>query len=110
MDKKKPPKASEAVVLERIKIAASSGRYVIWKHGKKRSKERKVQAPDIELVLEKGRRKKARDRYDEDLENWSYALEGNCVDGEPLRVVVALLEVENLLIVTVVVLGGRDEE
>ncbi len=108
--KKKLPKDEESVVLERIKHAALTGEYTILRHSRIRCKERDVSAMDIELVLEKGRRFKARDRFDEDLGRWSYALEGKCIDASPLRVIVTLLEIKGLGIVTVVIIGDRNEK
>lgn len=47
---------------------------------------------------------KVRDRFDQRLQRWSYAYEGNSIDGEPLRVIIAFIQ--KLAIVTVIKLGG----
>ncbi|MES2614948.1 MAG: DUF4258 domain-containing protein [Bdellovibrionota bacterium] len=78
---KKASKDDEGIVLARIKHATQTGEYTILRHARQRCKERDVSAMDIENVLEKGRRVKIRDRFDEELECWSYALEGKCIDN-----------------------------
>jgi hypothetical protein len=50
----------------------------------------------------------ARDRFDELNAAWSFCFEGKSVDGDAVRVIVALED--RLLIITVVRLGGDKED
>lgn len=106
--KKKSPKDEEHILIKKIKQAAETGDYFIVPHARQRCKERDVSAMDIEHVLEHGRRMKIRDRFDEDYQRWSYALEGKNLDGEKLRVIVILIE--KIGIVTVVLFGESYEK
>jgi hypothetical protein len=97
-------KIEEKSLIDGVKKSIATGNYIILPHARIRCTEREVSAADIEYVLEKGRRVKVRDRFDKQLQRWSYAYEGNSIDGEPLRVVIAFIQ--KLAIVTVVKLGG----
>ncbi len=85
--------------------SAAKGDYLILPHARIRCTQREVSAVDIEYALEKGRRIKRRDRFDEGLQRWSYAYEGNNIDGEFLRVIIAFIQ--KLVVVTVVKLGEK---
>ena len=97
-------KVDEKSLINNVKKSIATGDYIILSHARIRCTERDVSAADIEYALEKGRRIKVRDRFDEVLQRWSYAYEGNSIDGEPLRVIIAFIQ--KLAIVTVVKLGG----
>ena len=101
----KPPKVEERILLKRVKDEISFGSYVILPHARVRCTERDVSAADIEYALEKGKRIKSRDRFDEALERWSYCFEGKSLDQERLRVIVSFIN--KLAIVTVVKLGAK---
>lgn len=100
----KPLKTEEKSLIDRVRKSIASGDYVILPHARIRCTERDVSAADIEQALENGRRIKMRDRFDETLQRWSYAYEGNSIDGEPLRVIIAFIQ--KLAVVTVVKLEG----
>lgn len=103
----KIPKPDEITLLNHVRKAVLTGDYVILPHARIRCSERDISATDIELVLEKGRRVKSRDRYDENLKRWSYCFEGKTIDKESARIVITFLQ--KMAIVTVVRLGGSDE-
>jgi Domain of unknown function (DUF4258) len=104
----KPPKLTEAALFSVVRSALEAGDYVILPHARQRCLEREISVPDIEFVLLQGRRVKNRDRFDFSWQRWSYGFEGKTVDGDHLRVIVVLLERQG--IVTIVRLGGDDEE
>lgn len=104
----RPPKPTEPNLLARVALAIRTGNYRILPHARQRCTERDVAAADLENALETGHRVPARDRFDEPNASWSFCFEGKSVDGDALRVIVALED--RLLIVTVVRLGGDKED
>ena len=103
----KEQKLKELILIGQVKKAIETGEYVILPHARIRCIERDVAPADIEYVLEKGRRVKSRDRFDENLKRWSYCFEGRTIDKKPTRVIIAFIE--KMAIVTVVNLGGTYE-
>lgn len=101
-------KIDEKILIHHVRKSIATGDYVILPHARKRCTERNVSAADIEHALQNGIRVKKRDRYDDTLKRWSYAFEGDSIDGEPLRVIIAFIQ--KLSIVTVVNLGDFNEE
>lgn len=99
----KPVKIDEKSLIDNVKKSIVTGDYLILPHARIRCTQREVSAADIEYALEKGRRIKRRDRFNEELQRWSYAYEGNSIDGEPLRVIIAFIQ--KLAVVTVIKLG-----
>ena len=85
-------KTDEKFLIDKVKKSIATGDYIILPHARIRCTEREVSAADIEYALERGRRMKVRDRFDEVLQQWSYAYEGNSIDGEPLRVIIAFIQ------------------
>ena len=103
LDVAKPGKLDEKLLAAIVEKSIATGDYIILPHARIRCTQRDVSAADIEYALEKGRRIKKRDRFDEGLQRWSYAYEGNSIDGEHLRVIITF--VKKLAVVTVVKLG-----
>jgi hypothetical protein len=91
-------------LVRRVADAIASGRYRILPHARQRCDERAVSAADIEHALENGHPVPRRDRYDGPAGDWSYCFEGNTVDEDSVRVVVAFEDW--MLVVTVVRLNG----
>jgi len=99
----RPVKTDEKSLIDKVNKSILAGDYVILPHARIRCTQREVSAADIEYALEKGRRIKKRDRFDQELQRWSYAYEGNSIDGKPLRVIITFIQ--KLAVVTVVKLG-----
>ena len=57
---------------------------------------------DIEVVIKRGKRIKARDKFDNIYNSWSYVFEGKTIDERELRVVIIIDN--KLQIVTVIIL------
>ena len=98
-------KHSEKEIKVVIKLSLETGNYVLLPHARQRCKERKVLPRDIEFALKNGKRIKARDRFDDSYESWSYTFQGKTIDERDLRIVIIIDD--KLKVVTVVVL---DEE
>lgn len=99
-------KLGSAELRRRVAYAVLTGHYRILAHARQRCGEREVLAPHIENVLICGRAVPGRDRYDADLNSWSYCFEGAGDDIGPLRVVVAF---EDLMLIVTVVRLERSE-
>ncbi len=95
-------KHPESEIVAVIKTSLESGNYIILPHAKLRCKERKVLPRDIEVVLKRGKRIKARDRFDNIYNSWSYVFEGKTIDERELRVVIIIDN--KLQIATVIIL------
>lgn len=89
---------SEALKLLRQCFAAGIVEY--HPHFEKRCRERGINPQDAQLVLRKGM------IYDEPeldvrFQEWRYKVEGQPPDGEKLKVVIAFLEMDEVLVLTV---------
>lgn len=81
-------------------------------HAEERIEKRILDHPrltvrDVFRVLRKGRRDEERDEWSHVEQRWSYCFSGAGVDGDPLRVCVAVTD-PGVLIVTVVRPGDAD--
>ncbi len=102
------PKLPANQLVAKVNAAIQSGQYRIMPHARLRCSERDVAAPDIETALCQGHTVPSRDRYDLAHTDWSYCFEGPSVDGDPLRIVVAIAGW--MLVVTVIRLGDDKED
>lgn len=99
-----PPKETDDLIaLARRCVETDRVRYS--EHGTERSSERVILQPHVEHVLRNGWWEKRRDRYDP-LEGWSYSIRGEDADRRQLRVVVAIVS-PDLLVVTCYELEGE---
>ncbi|HUW60279.1 MAG TPA: DUF4258 domain-containing protein [Candidatus Bathyarchaeia archaeon] len=95
-------------VLQEIRRRAKTGKIVFSIHGGDQRRFRGIDYGDVKRVLMKGQREEERDRYEEKHHGWSYAMKGETVDGEWLRVVVVLRD-PVLLIVTAYYVEGNEQ-
>lgn len=102
MEEGLPPKHADP--LGEIRRRAAKGHILFLPHAVDRKLQRKVEFLDVKRVLLKGQREEDRDRFVERHGVWSYAMRGTTVDGEVLRVVVCIQNL-NLLVVTVYFIG-----
>ncbi len=96
------PKATG--LLDLIKETVEAGRLRYSGHAGERMKERSIIKPEVEHALKNGRHNKSKDKFSEEHEDWDYAIEGKTVDGRKLRIVVAIIA-PNLLVITAIDLG-----
>jgi hypothetical protein len=64
--------------------------------------KRQILVPEVLQVLESGIHVPEHDQRDDEYGTWNYAIEGETVDRRRLRVVVAFVEQDDLLVVTVI--------
>lgn len=95
-------------ILQEIRRRTKTGKIVFSIHGGDQRRLRRIDYSDVKRVLLKGQRQEERDRYDDKRGGWSYAMKGETVDGEWLRVVVVLRD-PVLLIVTAYYLEGNEQ-
>jgi Domain of unknown function (DUF4258) len=100
---KAPPKIDR--LLERIRTALDTGRFLDTVHITQRQAERQITRPEMLYVLRHGWHEKRKDVFDTRYQAWNYAIRGKTIDGRHLRVVVSFEEETRLLIITAIALG-----
>ncbi len=84
-----------------IKKLISSGALRYSNHANLRLLQRKIIKPEVEHVLRNGRHNKSKDDFKIQHKSWDYCVEGKTVDGRLLRIIVAIVE-PNLLVITAI--------
>lgn len=84
------------------KKAITEGTYLPVEHAKLRLNQREVTLPELEYVIEKGRREPKKDEFKLEHNAWNYAIKGKTVDNRNLRIAVSLDEKTKVLIITVI--------
>jgi hypothetical protein len=97
--KRAPPPQIENLLAE-IKESIESRNFRFSQHAITRTKERSISPRDVINVLINGFHEKKKTIFDPASKTWKYAIRGNTVDNEEIRVIVAL--VEEMLIITVI--------
>jgi hypothetical protein len=97
----KTEKLPTSGLFQKIKECIESGTYLFTKHAIDRREEREVTIPDVLYVLKNGVPEKRKDTWDELYKTWKYAIKGNTVDKDPLRIIVSFAE-SGMLIITVI--------
>lgn len=95
----KKEKISE--LLRKIKECLETGNYKFSKHALERRKERFISLPDILEVLRHGYHEKTKDVWNEQFNEWDYAVRGKTVDQASCRIIVSF-DAKGLLIITVI--------
>lgn len=88
-------------LLELIREKVSTGRIRYSGHANQRMRERRIIKPEVEYVLRTGRHKKEKDNFNDEHNDWDYAIEGRTIDSRKLRIIVAIAD-PNLLVVTTI--------
>ena len=78
-------------------------------HAEIRMAQRKIIKPEVEFILRRGHHTPKRDKFNEEYKLWDYAIEGKAVDNRKLRIIVAFVE-PNILVVTVINLDNLWKE
>lgn len=102
MSKPKDPGLLKAI---REKLVSGGLRYSA--HANQRMMERCIVRPEVEYVLKTGHHNKRKDKYNERHHDWDYAVEGKTVDGRNLRIIVAIIS-RDFLVVTAIDLDAGD--
>lgn len=92
-------------MLDLARAHLESGRYRDTRHAADRKEEREITLMDVKHAIREGWHERARDRFQEEYDSWSYAIRGKTVDKRDLRVIVAFEpdpDGELLLLVTAI--------
>lgn len=98
MKKKRPEKIQDLLAL--IRSCLETGRYRETVHAVYRKQQRKILLPEILDVLHNGHHEKRKDKFDEQYDEWNYAIHGNTATGDDIRVIVSFDRERDLLIIT----------
>ena len=91
-------------LMNKIKKCIEGGRYLDTTHALVRQNLRKITRPEILYVLKSGFHEKRKDKFEENLNSWNYAIRGRTLDKKELRVIISF-EINNMLIITAIDLG-----
>jgi Domain of unknown function (DUF4258) len=78
-------------------------------HVEERMAQREIIKPEVEFILRKGHHNPEKDKFDEEYESWDYAIEGKTIDNRKLRIIIAFVE-PNILVVTAINLDNLWKE
>lgn len=70
-------------------------------HAEVRMVERKIIKPEVEFILRIGHHNQKKDKYNDEYNSWDYAIEGKTIDNRKLRIILAFVE-PNILVVTAI--------
>ncbi len=104
----KKPTANAAKIadlMEQIHVAIEGSTYYFVQHARNRLDQREVTESEVAYVLKNGWHEAQKDQYDDKHKTWKYAIRGKTIDSKELRVVVAFVT-SDLVIITVIDLGA----
>ncbi|MCO5142096.1 MAG: DUF4258 domain-containing protein [Oligoflexia bacterium] len=90
-----------------VKAKVEAGQLRFSQHALDRMKSREITRLEVEQVLKEGRHNKKKDQFNELERSWDFVIEGKTIDKRLLRIVVAVIE-PNLLVVTAIDLKSGD--
>ncbi|MGH7208150.1 MAG: DUF4258 domain-containing protein [Nitrospiraceae bacterium] len=99
MGKGKARPAKRPDLLKRARELLSTGKYRDTRHAADRRQERGIILPEIQQVIEGGWNEKSKDEFKVEWSAWNYAIRGKTVDRRELRVAIAFVEEDSLLII-----------
>jgi hypothetical protein len=97
--RKRPSKVNDLLV--KTIEAVSAGRLLYSNHANERMFERKIVKPEINYVLVNGYHEAKKDQFNVEMNSWDYAIRGKTLDGRRLRIIIALVR-PNVLVVTAI--------
>lgn len=106
MKPKKPEKITN--VLELAKKCIEQGKFLPTFHAECRQFERDITLLDALYVIRTGFREPKHDQYKEEWQAWNYAIRGDSLQNESLRIIISFDEQLKLLIITVINIVRRE--
>lgn len=85
--------------------AVSQGRYIYSKHAIERQKDRDISDGDVRFAIGNGWHEKKKDAWIEKFQSWNYAIRGKSLEESPLRIVVNLDELDQLVLIVITVIN-----
>ncbi len=65
--------------------------------------------PEVEYILSTGHHEKRKDQFNPQFESWDYSIRGRTLDNRNLRIIIALVS-PNILVVTAINLDEENDE
>lgn len=103
MNTDKPPEKIPNLI-EKIHACLQGNKYRLTDH----AIVRKINLPIIRHVLLTGTHMPAQDRYRKQFNRWSYAICGEGLDGEKIKVIVAFPDHENIMFIVTIMFIDRE--
>ena len=104
---KKLPKMEELDLINTVRNAEKKGFYRFVDHAQRRLNQREVTVAEVRQIMRKGFHEKKKDEWKESYRQWNYALRGKTLDGRAIRIAVAVMA-PDLLIITVIDLSKKN--
>lgn len=95
-------------LVEKIHACLKDNKYRLTDHAIERHHMRNINLPIIRHVLLTGTHTPSQDRYRKQFNRWSYAICGEGLDGEKIKVVIAFPDHENIMFIVTVMLIDRE--
>ncbi|MCE5318932.1 MAG: DUF4258 domain-containing protein [Parachlamydia sp.] len=106
MKPKRPEKLEN--VLEHAKSCIDKGNYIATFHAECRQLERDITLLDALHVIKTGFRDKRHDQYKDEFNSWNYAITGQTLQCETIRVIISFDSKTRMLIITVINITKKD--
>ena len=106
MKRSRPPKLEN--ILELAKNCIEMGHYIPTFHAECRQYERDITLLDALHVIMNGYREPKHDQFKEEWQAWNYAIRGQTLQNDTIRVIISFDEERHLLIITVINLVRRE--
>lgn len=101
----RPPKVK--YLIEIARQAVQDGHLLYSAHANERMAQRNIIKPEVEYILSKGHHEPKKDKFNTEFESWDYAIKGKTIDGRNLRIVIAVIS-PNVLVVTAIDLSIKE--
>jgi hypothetical protein len=95
-------------VLELAKSCIDKGNYLPTFHAECRQFERDITLLDALYVIKNGYREPKHDQFKEEWQTWNYAIQGETLQNDTVRVIISFDESTKLLIITVINIVKRE--
>jgi hypothetical protein len=102
---RRPPKIE--ILIDITRQAAEDGHLLYSSHANERMAQRNIIKPEVEYILSNGHHEARKDKFNKEFESWDYAIKGKTIDGRNLRIIIAIIS-PNVLVVTAIDLDLKE--
>lgn len=89
-------------------LAIRSGYVLYTSHANIRMRERRIIKPEVEHILTHGHHEAKKDQFNDEFRSWDYAIKGKTLDGRTLRIIIAVVD-PNILVITTIDLDAKED-
>ena len=100
-----PKKRKTPKVLQKARVAISSGNYSYTRHALARQGHRNISDADLKEAILSGWHEAKKDEWKEEYQDWNYSIRGPSLEGDQLRIALAIEENANVLAVIITVIN-----